>query len=290
MKEIIRKNFNEERALFNQNDLKIYETVFETGESPLKECADLDISETIFRWKYPLWYCKNVKADRCTWADMARAGVWYTDNISVSNCVIQAPKNFRRCSNLNLTNVTFTNAQETLWNCRDVKLKDVTVKGDYFAMNTCDIEIDNLTIDGNYCFDGSKNLVIRNSHLISKDAFWNTENVTVYDSFITGEYLGWNAKNLTFVNCVIESLQGLCYIDNLVMKDCKLFNTNLAFEYSTVNADISGDVISVLNPGGGEIRAEHILELILEKDKIDPSATNIVCKAIDKTSDKIIYV
>ena len=42
------------------------------------------------------------------------------------------------------------------------------------------------------------------------------KNVTVYDSFITGEYLGWNAKNLTLINCTIESLQGLCYIDNLV--------------------------------------------------------------------------
>lgn len=54
---------------------------------------------------------------------------------------------------------------------------------------------------------------IRNSTLLSKDAFWNSENVTVYDSFISGEYLGWNAKNLTLVNCTIESLQGLCYIE-----------------------------------------------------------------------------
>lgn len=53
---------------------------------------------------------------------------------------------------------------------------------------------------------------------LSKDAFWNSENVTVYDPFILGEYLGWNAKNLTLVNCTIESLQGMCCIDNLVIK------------------------------------------------------------------------
>ena len=66
---------------------------------------------------------------------------------------------------------------------------------------------------------GAKNVEIHNAKMLSKDAFWNSENVTVYDSFISGEYLGWNAKNLTLVNCTIESLQGMCYIDNLVMKN-----------------------------------------------------------------------
>ena len=119
---------------------------------------------------------------------------------------------------------------------------------------------------------------IRNSTLLSKDAFWNSENVTVYDSFISGEYLGWNAKNLTLVNCTIESLQGLCYIDNLVMKNCKLINTTLAFEYSSVDADITGEVDSVMNPSSGRISAEAIKELIMEKDKIDPEKTQIIVR------------
>ena len=117
---------------------------------------------------------------------------------------------------------------------------------------------------------------IRNSNLLSKDAFWNTENVTVYDSFISGEYLGWNAKNLTLVNCTIESLQGMCYIDNLVMKNCKLINTTLAFEYSTVDADICSKIDSVMNPTSGTIKAQHIDNLIIEKDKVDPSKTKII--------------
>lgn len=102
--------------------------------------------------------------------------------------------------------------------------------------------------------------------------------MTVYDSFISGEYLGWNAKNLTLINCTIESLQGMCYIDNLVMKNCKLLNTTLAFEYSTVDAEITGKIDSVMNPSGGVIRADSIDELILEKDKVDPGKTRIICK------------
>lgn len=208
---------------------------------------------------------------------MARAGVWYTDNILVEDAVIEAPKNFRRCHGVTLKNVSFSNASETLWNCEKVRMENVTAKGDYFAMNCQDMELDGFTLTGNYSFDGAKNVVIRNAKMLSKDAFWNTENVTVYDSFISGEYLGWNAKNLTLINCTIESLQGMCYIDNLVMKNCKLINTTLAFEYSSVDAQIDSKIESVMNPASGTIRAEYIENLIMEKDKVDTGKTKIIC-------------
>jgi hypothetical protein len=177
---------------------------------------------------------------------------------------------------VSLKNVSFPNAAETLWNCDGVKLTDVMAKGEYFAMNSENMEVHNLTLYGDYSFDGAKNVEIHNSKLLSKDAFWNSENITVYDSFISGEYLGWNAKNLTLVNCTVESLQGMCYIDNLVMKNCKLINTTLAFEYSTVDVEIVGKIDSVLNPSGGVIKADSIEELIIEKDKVDPEKTKIV--------------
>ena len=276
-----------ERALFGSRDLIVKDCVFDGGESPLKESANIELYDSLFRWKYPLWYCNGVKAVDCTWFEMARAGVWYTSDIEVTNAVIQAPKNFRRSRGIVLTDVAFTDAKETMWSCTDVKLTNVSVaKGDYFAMNCSDMEIDGLRLDGNYSFDGAKRVVIRNSRLLTKDAFWNSEDITVYDSFISGEYLGWNSKNLTLVNCTIESLQGMCYIDNLVMKNCKLVGTTLAFEYANVDAEITSKVESVFNPGSGTIRAESIGELIIEKDKIDPSKTRIICSDIEKESDR----
>lgn len=280
------QKFTGERALFGSKDLIIKDCVFEDGESPLKESENLELYGDLFRWKYPLWYCKNVKAVECTWFDMARAGVWYTDNISIKDTMIQAPKNFRRSSSITLENVVLSNALETLWSCSGIKMKNVTAKGDYFAMNSRDMEVDGLMLDGNYSFDGTENVVIRNSRLLTKDAFWNSNNVTVYDSFISGEYLGWNSKNLTLINCTIESLQGMCYIDNLVMKNCKLVNTTLAFEYSNVDAEITSGITSVFNPGKGQITAPEIGELIIEKDKIDPERTKIICNRILKRSDK----
>ena len=275
--EILGGRFTGERALFHAKDLSIKDAIFDDGESPLKESQNIELLGCMFKWKYPLWYCKHLVAKDCKWFDMARAGVWYTDDLYVENAMIEAPKNFRRCKDIVLKNVDFFHAEETLWNCNNVKLMNVTAKGDYFAMNSNDMYISDFKLDGNYSFDGCRNVELHNATLLSKDAFWNSENITVYDSFISGEYLGWNAKNLTLINCTIESLQGMCYIDNLVMKNCKLLNTTLAFEYSTVEAEIASGIESVMNPTSGTIKAEYIKELILEKDKVDVSKTNIIC-------------
>ena len=98
--------------------------------------------------------------------------------------------------------------------------------------------------------------------------------------------MGWNAKNLTLINCTIESLQGMCYVKNLVMKNCKLINTTLAFEYSSVEAEIDSRIESVFNPSSGSITAKEIGELIIEPDKIDPEKTKIVCKDVELCSTK----
>ena len=275
--EILGGRFTGERALFHVKDLSIKDAIFDDGESPLKESQNIELLGCMFKWKYPLWYCKHLVAKECKWFDMARAGVWYTDDLYVENAMIEAPKNFRRCKDIVLKNVDFFHAEETMWNCNHVKLMNVTAKGDYFAMNSNDMYISDFKLDGNYSFDGCKNVEIHNATLLSKDAFWNSENITVYDSFISGEYLGWNAKNLTLINCTIESLQGMCYIDNLVMKNCKLLNTTLAFEYSSVEAEIAGGIDSVMNPTSGTIKAEYIKELIMEKDKVDITNTNTIC-------------
>jgi len=277
MKEIKRQRLSGERALFMQKDSIITDSVFFDGESPLKHSKNIDINNCFFRWKYPLWYSENIRMTNCTLYEMARAGIWYTNSISLKNCIIEAPKSFRRAGKISLENVNFSNALETMWSCEDVKLKNVSVaNGDYLLMNSSDIEIDSLNLIGNYAFDGAKNVTIRNSQLLTKDAFWNSENVTVYDSFISGEYLGWNSKNLTLINCTVESLQGMCFIENLVMKNCRTVDTTLAFEYSTVDVRIEGKIDSVKNPISGIIEADEIGELIMENEMVDPSATKII--------------
>ena len=267
-----------ERALYNSHGISLVDATFANGESPLKESSDIELVGGIFKWKYPLWYCKGVKAVGTTLLDTARSGIWYTRGIEMTDCFIEAPKTFRRSEGIKLCGCQLPNAQETLWNCKDIDIRDVIAKGDYFAMNSENIRCERFFLDGNYAFDGAKNIEIKNSKLISKDSFWNTENVTVYDSIIIGEYLGWNSKNLTFVNCTIDSNQGMCYMDGVKMVNCKLLNTDLCFELSTVDADISSPIISVKNPISGRIHAKSIGEIILDADMIDPEKTKITTK------------
>mgnify|MGYP002622209025 CR=1 FL=1 len=273
-----------ERALYDTHDAEVIDSTFDDGESPLKECSNLNIKHSIFKWKYPLWYGKDIVCEDTTLLETARSGIWYTNNIKMINCHISAPKIFRRCDGVTLINCSIPNAQETMWNCKNIVLKDISATGDYFGLNVDGADIDHFNLIGNYAFDGGKNIIIRNAKMDSKDSFWNCNNVTVYDSIIVGEYLGWNSENITFINCVIDSHQGMCYMKNIKMVNCKLLNTDLCFEFcENIDADICSHIDSVKNPYSGVIKANSIGELILDEKYIDRSKIQII---LDEENDE----
>ncbi len=275
--EIYNQVYTGERSLFMIKDAFIKGCRFYDGESPLKETKNLEIDDCDFEWKYPLWYATNIKVSNSTFKDSARSGIWYTKNIEITNTALFAPKLFRRSTNITIKDSVLSHALETLWNCQNIELDNVVIKGDYVGLNSENIKLNNVVVDGNYFLDGAKEVVIRNSKIISKDAFWNCDNVYVENSIINGEYLAWNTKNIVFKNCIIKSEQGLCYIDNLVLDNCELLNTSLAFEYSSVKAKINNIVDSIKNPNKGIIEALGIKEIIFDQNiKTSPDATNII--------------
>ena len=277
MKRYLNGRYVGERALYGLFDAEINHCVFEDGESPLKESRDLDISETEFRWKYPLWYAKNIKCRNVTFLKTARSGIWYTDGISFIDSSIIAPKTFRRSKNISLTNVELPNADETFWGCEGIRLFDVKAKGNYFGFNSSKVEVDKLYLDGDYAFDGGRDIVIRDSVLKSKDSFWNCENVVVINSEIDGEYLAWNSKNITFINCKISSHQGLCYMDNVKLINCTFEVSDLIFERcSNINAQIVSEVESIKNPYSGRIVVKGLKTLIRDDRVIDKYKTEII--------------
>lgn len=278
MTQIEHQLFTGERALFQAQDLEIRHSVFFDGESPLKESRDIILEQDVFKWKYPLWYCENIQGTGLTLTTDARSGIWYTKNITICDSLIQAPKTFRRSEMIHLKNVELPNAEETLWQCKDIKMAHVSAQGDYFGMNSENIEIDGFSLSGNYAFDGAKDIYITNATLLSKDAFWNCENVTVEDSTIIGEYLGWNSKSVTLINCTIESEQGMCYMDNLKLINCTIIHSDLVFEYSTIEVKVNGVIESVKNPRYGVIEADDINEIIFDDPKIKPEKTVITRK------------
>lgn len=257
-------------------DIEVEDCRFYDGESPLKESTNITVNHCTFEYKYPLWYCESVEVKDTTFEPISRSGIWYTNNITLTDCLINAPKEFRRSSNITLERVTFTDGQETLWNCKEINIKDCKVKGDYLLMNSEDIIVENLELNGNYFCDSAKNVTCKNCVLYSKDSFWNCENVTLINCKIIGEYFGWNSKNIYMENCEVESLQGFCYIDNLEMKNCILNNTTLSFEYTTVDAIINSVIDSVKNPMGGKIVCKGIKELIIDENCKNPGQTEII--------------
>ena len=87
MNQYTQQKFVGERALFQSRDLELSYCTFADGESPLKESKNLKIENCLFQWKYPLWYCRNVEVKHSTMFEMARAGIWYTDHISMEDMI-----------------------------------------------------------------------------------------------------------------------------------------------------------------------------------------------------------
>ena len=265
--EIIKDQYLEgERPLYARHGLRVENVTIGPGESSLKEGSDLEAENCVFQGKYPFWECKNVTIKNCIFREGGRAAIWYSKDIKMSDTLVEAPKMFRRISDVRLENVKLPNALETFWDCKDIEAKDIEAeKGDYIFMHCSDIKIDGFKLKGNYSFQYAKDVVIRNADMDTKDAFWEAEDVTVYDSRINGEYLGWYSKNLHLVNCKIGGTQPLCYCENLVLENCVFEeDADLAFEYSDVEASIIGPVTSVKNPRSGRINADSYGEVVLD--------------------------
>ena len=95
---------------------------------------------------------------------------------------------------------------------------------------------------------------------------------------LKGEYLGWYSENLTLINCKIIGTQPLCYCKGLKLVNCTMEDTDLSFEYSEVEAEVKGHIVSVKNPRSGFVKADSIGEIIREAAVMECNA-EIICGA-----------
>lgn len=268
-KEIIRnQEFGGERPLYCRHDLRLEGVVIHAGESALKETSGIEAEDCRFEGKYPLWCCDGFSVKNCIFTVGARAALWYSKNLVMEDTIVDAPKMFREMEGIKIKNVMIGSASETFWHCSGIEAEGLTAeRADYIFMRCKDIKLRNFHLSGNYSFQWSKNIEIHDSVLDTKDAFWETENVTVYDSEISGEFLGWHSKGLRLVRCRLSGSQPLCYAEDLVLEDCTFGpDADLAFEYSSVKATVKGNIVSVKNPRTGFIKAGSIGEIILDKN------------------------
>ena len=264
--EIFGKTFDEERALYHLTAADVTDCVFAgpaDGESVLKEARDVSLENCRFSLRYPLWHVDGFKLHDSAMDEATRAPIWYSRNGVITDSDISGIKAIRECGNIHISDCTIR-SEEFGWKSENITVSDSTLASQYLFLDSKNVILDKVEMSGKYSFQYMENLTIRNSVLDTKDAFWHSKNVTVFDSVVRGEYLGWFSEGLTLVNCKISGTQPLCYCKELKLVNCTMENTDLAFEYSDVEAEIQGHVDSIKNPRSGSITVDSVGDVIME--------------------------
>ena len=252
---------DEERALYGIRNAEVKQCIFDgpaDGESALKECEDIVVTDCDFHLRYPFWHVKNASIIRSRMSEGCRAALWYDSGIQMQDCKLHGIKAFRECDFTKLSHCQI-DSKEFGWRCRNIQLEHCDLISEYPFFECKEMKLDNFKLRGKYSFQYTENVTISNSYLDTKDAFWHGKNITIIDSVVKGEYLAWYSENLTFKRCEIIGTQPFCYAKNLVLEDCTMVDTDLAFEYSSVQATIKGNILSVKNPLSGRIQAACVL-------------------------------
>ena len=258
------KVFDEERALYNLKDTEVKNCIFageQDGESVLKETRNINVINCKFSLRYPLWHAKKYELINSTFDENTRAPIWYSDDGLIDKCDLRGIKLLRECNNTEIKNTNIV-SPEFGWKCRGINVEDSKIISEYIFLDSKNVKLKNVEFQGKYSFQYMENLEIENCKLDTKDAFWHSKNVTVRDSIVKGEYLAWFSESLTLINCKIIGTQPLCYCKNLKLINCTMEDTDLAFEYSEVEADIKGNVLSIKNPKSGTIIVDSVGEII----------------------------
>ena len=260
MTTISNKEFGGERPLFGIHDTMLKNITITDGESGIKYCRNIEADACLFIGKYPWWHVDGSLITNCKFEPGARSAIWYSNDMTMRNTVIDAPKLFREMKSLTLENVTINDADETFWNISNLKIKNVELhNGTYPFMYCKDVYVDGLVSDSKYVFQYCENVEIHNARITTKDSFWECRNVTIYDSVIDGEYLAWHSDNVRLVRCHIAGEQPLCYATRLRLEDCTFDAAcDRIFEDSDVEATINGAITEIKNPLSGHIIADSI--------------------------------
>lgn len=258
------QSFEKERALYHLQNTLVQNCIFagkEDGESVLKETRNIMVKDCQFSLRYPLWHAQNYELLYSKMDTLARAPIWYSHHGIIDHCELDGVKILRECSDTVVSNCQI-NSPEFGWYSHDITVRDSTIHSEYIFLNTKHVKINNLNFSGKYSFQYMEDVEIQDSYLDTKDAFWHSENIVVKNSVIKGEYLAWFSKNLTLIHCKIIGTQPFCYCENLKLIDCEMVDTDLAFEYSDVEATIIGHVDSIKNPKNGKIIVDSVGEII----------------------------
>ncbi len=273
------KTFDEERALYHLVNAQVSNCTFAgpaDGESVLKECRNISVDHCQFSLRYPLWHAQTFSLSHSVMDELTRASIWYSSNGNISDSTINGIKCLRECDTVHVSSCHIA-SPEFGWKCQNISVEHSEIESEYIFLDTKHLTINDLKMKGKYSFQYTEDVHIKDSVLDTKDAFWHSKHVTVENSIVKGEYLGWFSDGLTLINCHIIGTQPLCYCKNLKLIHCTMEGTDLSFEYSDVEADISSHILSVKNPKSGTITADSVGEIIWD-DPVMPCQGKVIVR------------
>ncbi len=262
------KTFDEERALYGSSGITVRNCRFDgpaDGESALKESHDIAVESCFFNLRYPFWHDDRLTIKNCELTELCRAALWYTGHAEISDSKLHGIKALRECHDINISGCSIV-SPEFGWSVNNASFTNSSAESEYFMMRSSNLKFESFTLKGKYSFQYVDHMEMSNCNLNTKDAFWHSKNVTVRDSVINGEYLAWYSDHLTLINCTITGTQPFCYCTNLKLINCKMIDTDLAFEKSEVEAEITTEIDSIKNPKRGKITLPRAKELIITED------------------------
>ena len=260
------QTFDEERVLYGREGITVRNCSFDgpaDGESAFKEGKDIEAEHCFFNLRYPFWHDHGLIIRDSEMTELCRAALWYSDRVEITDTKLHGIKALRECSNIVMKNCDII-SPEFGWSVRGIRMEDSAAVSESFMMRSEDLTFRNMNLTGKYSFQYIRNAVFENCTFDTKDSFWHGENITVKDSVVKGEYLAWYSDGLTLVNCKIIGTQPFCYCKNLKLIDCEMIDTDLAFEKSDVEAQITTKVDSIKNPRSGRIEVPELGELIMD--------------------------
>lgn len=266
MKIIENQTFSKERDFYGSENIKLINCTFkgiEDGESAFKESKNILIESCLWDLRYPFWHDNKVVINDTTLTTNCRAALWYSNDITITNCKLHGIKALRECKDIIIDNTSII-SPEFGWFNNNIKLTNSSAEVEYFMMKSNNLVFENVNLKGKYSFQYIENATFINCCLDTKDAFWHGKNIVVKDCIVKGEYLAWYAENLTFINCKIIGTQPLCYCKKLKLVDCEMIDCDLSFEKSDVMATITNEILSIKNPLTGLIEVNGVKEVIID--------------------------
>ena len=258
------KTFDTERALYGSDGVAVKNCAFDgpaDGESALKESRNVQVESCFFNLRYPFWHDHNLRISGSEMTDKCRAALWYCEGVEIKDTKLHGIKALRECADAVISDCDIV-SPEFGWSVRGCEMRNTTAESEYFMMRSTGLRFKNVKLKGKYSFQYIEDAVFENCEFDTKDAFWHAKDVVVRDSVVKGEYLAWYCENVTFENCTIIGTQPLFYCKGLKLINCAMIDTDLAFERSEVEADITTEVISIKNPLSGRISVPAVGEII----------------------------